>query len=181
MTTDICGFVKIDFCFSKKRLTIKRNILNAWHVFKTHRGLQIKEMVFKMPYFNMRRGISRSYNVEYFWIRKLWRNDLQLAQTHSRGSWDLWSFNAHCLPWGRLSSAWDLLWSGREGCPYPWGEQGQNLRPGELGFAPVLPVLRSCFTLCGRPKTTALPSWRWFFNLLAEKAEACSFDSIWKI
>lgn len=39
---------------------------------------QIKEMAFKMPYFNRRRGISRSHKLEYFWIRKLWRNDLQL-------------------------------------------------------------------------------------------------------
>lgn len=81
----------------------------------------------------------------------------------------------------RLNSAWDLVWAGREGCPDPQWEQGQILRSGGLGFACALPVLKSCFTLCGRPKTTALPSWRWFFNLLAEKAESCSLDSIWKI
>lgn len=123
-------------------------------------------MVFKMPYFNRRWGISRNYKVEYFWIRKLWRNNLQLAQTHSRASWDLWNFNAQCLPWGQaqLCLGFSVRLEGRL-----W-EQEQILRPGGLGCACALPVLRSCFTLNGGPKATALPSWKWFFNLLAEKA-----------
>lgn len=125
----------------------ERNILKPCHVLKDHRGLQIKEMLFKCHISTGRGGFravinlnisgSGSFFMRYGEMISNWRK----YKAEPAGISEIYTLAA--CHGGRQDSAWDLLWGWREGCSLPphvdiLGDS-RDVCLGQVGWAWLVP------------------------------------------